>query len=357
MYEAFDQPAAWGGLGGDLEPEMDMSPGESPEEEQEYESLEATYVLFKEEPGFDDLYDKAGDYLKAPGGMLETFKCYPVNIGGPGKRVLYQARFEMGQKDASFQHPDGVLAKAALKGTVAGFIDFLTGFPVAVIELQALVGEISSRPDIEKQLVESVQDPESMVPAFPKTLFGGYDEQKILMNLMYLPNDYSDFMAADLAGEPKPAGLRWWLRTNLMADVGGAAQKFPYPGEFLALAVRLMPDRVSFEQESSPFLFSGCFADTVYFSGAFIQKINDPTDDRPYPTYTVLWRNEVIKNVVSTDWTEFLVNDRVVLLKNIETTKTSQRWKDSDAQPGGFDVTKWAIAPIYFFGIDPDKKE
>jgi hypothetical protein len=51
------------------------------EEEREYPSLEATYTLFGEEPGFDGMYEQAADWLEMPGGMLETFNIYPVNIG------------------------------------------------------------------------------------------------------------------------------------------------------------------------------------------------------------------------------------------------------------------------------------
>jgi hypothetical protein len=47
----------------------------------------------------------------------------------------------------------------------------------------------------------------------------------------------------------------------------------------------------------------------------------------------------------------------VVILKDVETEKKTQTWKDEDMKPGAFDVTKWSIAPIYFFSIDPDKKE
>ena len=284
-------------------------------------------------------------------------------------RKLYLARFELGTFGNDLQHPEAVLQKASDKGTVAGFIDFLVGFPIAVIELQALVGEISSRPDLKNDLVESVQDPDSITPAFPKTLFGGYAEDKILMNLMYLSNDYSEFMADDLQGEDKPAGLRWWLRVNLMSDVGGSPQLFPYPGEFVGLAVRLFPDRVSFSQESNPFIFSGCFADTVFFTSGFIKEIIAPTDDQPWPSYRITWRKDPDDPnstgeylLYPTDFTEYKVGDRVVILKNVTTTKTSEQWKDVDLKlmggvktDAGKPVQTCAVAPFAFYNIDPDQ--
>lgn len=207
-------------------------------------------------------------------------------------------------------------------------------------------------------------------PAFPKTLFGGYEEQKILMNLLYLDNDYSEFMANDLNGETKPTGLRWWLRTNLMADIDGTTQKWPYPTEFVALAVRLMPDRVSFNQESNPFLYSGCFLDTVYFTAGFIKEIIEPTDEKPWPSYKVTWRknpdNDNSKGeylMYSTDFTTYAVGDRVIILKDVTTEKKSQQWKDDDLKTMGGEntdpdtpVQSCAIAPIMFFSIDPEQE-
>ena len=42
------------------------------------------------------------------------------------------------------------------------------------------MGEISSRPDLKNDLVESVQDPACITPGFPKTLFGGYEDSQNL---------------------------------------------------------------------------------------------------------------------------------------------------------------------------------
>ena len=285
-------------------------------------------------------------------------------------RHLYLARFEIGTFGSDLQHSEAVLSKAASKGTVAGWLDFLVGVPVACIELQALVGEISSRPDVLKQLVESVQDPSMISPAFPKTLFGGYDPGKILMNLLYLDGDYSEFMAKDLSGEDKPTGLHWWLRTNLMSDISGEPQKWPYPGEFLALAVRLMPDRFSDSQESNPFLYSGNFVDTVYFTSGFVKEVIDPTDEHPWPSYRITWRKNPDDSgstgeylLYPTDFTEYQVGDRIIILKDVTTEKTSQQWKDDDMKTMGGEqvgpddpVKSCAVAPLMFFSIDPDKE-
>ena len=83
MFDDFDQRPAWEGLSAYEAPETEAEEDvgqESPEEEQDYPDLEVTYVLFPEEPGFDQVYEQAADWLEMPGGMLEIFKIYPVNI-------------------------------------------------------------------------------------------------------------------------------------------------------------------------------------------------------------------------------------------------------------------------------------
>lgn len=86
MFEIFDHTPAWEGMGDVwLAPETEPIEAESSElpedpDAPEYPDMEVTYVLFPEEPGFDQVYEQASDWLEAPGGMLETFKIYPVNI-------------------------------------------------------------------------------------------------------------------------------------------------------------------------------------------------------------------------------------------------------------------------------------
>ena len=288
---------------------------------------------------------------------------------GSQNRVLYVARFEMGQMGQNLQYPETILDTAQKQGTVAGWVQFLVGFPVAVIELQTLVGEISSRPDLQNQLVEEMPGAGDITPAFPKTLFGGYKDDKLMLNYLYLDTDFSDFMADDLKGEPKPQNLHWWLLVNIMRDKNGTPQLWPYPGEFLALAVRLMVDRPWMTQESNPFLYSANFFDTVYLTGGFIKEIIQPTDEQPWPTYKITWRSNPNNSqstseylLFPTDFTEYKVGDRVIILKDVTTNKPTQLWKDPDMAtlgglqtPSGQAVQNVSIAPLMFYSIDPDQ--
>src|SRR5208337_2868813 len=289
-------------------------------------------------------------------------------------RRLYLARFEIINWGATFQYPEAVLQKAQQQGIVGGWIDFLCGFPIACVELLAMVGEISSNPDLKTDLVEEVPGDGGYTPAFPNTLFGGYVDNKIPVNLIWLDGDFSESMPPDLTSgfDPQPQGLHWWTRVALMSLLNNSAvgQKFPYPGEFLALACRIFLDRfVGFDsQESNPFLFAGNWMDTVYLTSGFVTEVGTPTAEFPYPQYKVQWRKDpnnpgaqgIVQNVLPTDFAEYkgpqggaAVGDRVALLKDITTTKVSQLWRDTDMVPP-LNTKTTMIAPLMFYSVNPE---
>lgn len=312
--------------------------------------LFATWILFKEEPGMDDILDKAGDSLDK---MFEFYKIYPVNINK--ERKLYLARFELAKFDEDLQFPEASFMKSG--GKVVGFVDFLSGFPMDTPEALLMIGEISSR-EIYKHGKLPVMDAKGEITSpVPNNFFEAFDDQSLLLNYLYLESDQGLVLADNLSGEPDANGLHWWVRTNFLAKDGA---KFPYPGEFWALAIRMMPDRFSDEQESAPFLFAGNWIDTVYYSSGIIKSVDEPTDQFPFPTYTVQWRGKTYSPVMATDFTEYKEGDRVVLLKDVETKKTSQLWKDDDMDPdknNDFKQGKWVIAPMMFYGYDPEKED
>ncbi|MDI6752784.1 MAG: hypothetical protein QME78_00130 [Thermodesulfobacteriota bacterium] len=300
------------------------------------ETLEATWWLFRDEPGMDDIYEQAGDSLEE---MFKAFEMYPVNVDGD--RVLYLARFEIGKYGEDLQFPEAKI----VAGDVLGFVDFLAGFPIECIEMIMMVGEVSSKDDKEAGKLAVYHDEDSPVPPIPDELFEGYEEAKILVNYIYLDSDNAESMADNLEGQPEPEGLHWWVRVNFKGD-----DKFPYPGEFLALGVRLMPGMVWGEQESSPFLFSGNWMDTLYYSNAMILEV---IEKEGYPAYKVRWRGKEVE-AMPTDFAEYKVGDRVSILKEIPSKKQSQLWKDEDMKE--FDKEKWAIAPFSFYGVEPDEE-
>jgi hypothetical protein len=88
----FDEPPPWVKMLAEPPEAEEAFPGavilpEPEEEEEEPDNrFEATWTIFEGEPGMDNMYDVAKDWLGRDGGMLDTFGIMPVNFeGGTGQ--------------------------------------------------------------------------------------------------------------------------------------------------------------------------------------------------------------------------------------------------------------------------------
>ena len=307
------------------------------EDVEEASTLEATWWIFDREPGMDDIIEQAGpDPLKE---MIEKLKVHPFQ-DTEGKYRMFLARYEFPKWGEEFQFP-----QAAFMENAYGFIDFLTGFPLECVEMLVLIGEYCSEPD----KVAAVAGDGYAAPPVPNDFFAGYDEDKTLLNYLYLNADNVQWMADNLDGEPDPTELHWWLRVNLINEEA----KYPVPGEFMSLGLRLMPDKSWGSQKSSPFIYSGQWLDTVFYTSAVITEVIEPDDTFPFARYKVRWRvtekykDGIIDNVKPSDFCTYAVGDRVCILKDISVTKVSELWKDLDMTTFG---DNWTLAPITFYG-------
>jgi hypothetical protein len=105
-------------------------------------------------------------------------------------------------------------------------------------------------------------------------------------------------------------------------------------------------------QKSLPFIYSGNWIDTVYYTSAKVKEVIEPSDTKPYPTYRVTWRKfEAIAK--PSDFAEYQVDDRVTILKDVATDKEEQTWEDEDTNvmldENLFDPDLWVIVPITFY--------
>lgn len=283
-----------------------------------------------DEPGMDDLYAKAGGDGGSLQPMIDRLKVYPVNINNKGA-TLFLAQYILGQ--------DGTTT-----------FNFMDGFPIDVLEILVLIGEYSSL----TANVDVVPGAGKPVPPMPTKIFSWPETDHILLNKMY--SSQTDGAAglttklfADSLGAEKPK-THWWFGATYAA--GQADQrKFPLPGEFVGLGVRLFVDKIWGQQLSNPFIFSGNWADTIFYSSAVVKSVNAPTDDQPYPTYEVQWRGQTV-TAVPTDFAVFAVGDRVTVLKSCDATKTEQRYDDEDAKDtasSNFNDLTWTLVPVSFF--------
>ncbi len=301
-------------------------------------ALEATWWLSKDETGdMAAIMERAGKSLDK---MFEEFKIAPLEIDN--EKVLFEARYEFQTYEKDLQHPDGKIEGAE---ECLGFIDFMTGFPMKNTELMLTMGQYSSRKD--KNSV--ISDPESPVPPMPDDLFEGVEPERLLLNYLYLDEDQVNTLADDLKGEEEPKGLHWWVRLNLKGE-----SKWPVPGEFMGLANRSWVTLPWGDQKTSPYLFSGNWMDTVFYTTGVITEIIEPDDLHPWKRYKVRWRTtgnypEGIVELTPSDFAEYRVGDQVAIIKQGSVEKETQQWKDEDTKE--IDPGKSMIAPIIFYGI------
>jgi hypothetical protein len=316
-------------------------------------TLEACWSVLDTEPGMDDLANEASPKFLE---KLAEAGIYPFHDTDRETR-LFLARFEICRPGQDPKYP------AAFTEGDAGFIHFLGGFPVDCIEMLVAIGEFSSIAKEDEDLKVSA-DPgnDKVFPGIPsKGLFKWPENEKILLNLTAIPiKNLAKWFAKNLEGEPKPKSPKWWFQTRLKStNLSGEKIKFPVPGEFLGLGVRIWPGKYWGHQKSNPFIYSGNFFDTVFYTSGVITEI---IEDDLNTFYKVIWHGKEIEEVyaMASDYALYKIGDRVTILKDVATEKTTQLWKDDDMKYFGgsegidpADIT-WQIVPIVFYGLEKE---
>jgi hypothetical protein len=185
----------------------------------------------------------------------------------------------------------------------------------------------------------SVKPGKGPVPPVPEKFFKGQKRQYILFNYIWLVEEGVKAMASPVAAGEQAENL-WWLRINLTEQ-----DLYPFPGEFVGLAVRLFPNLPWGDQVSSPYLFSGNWMDTLYYTSGIVKEVIRGED---YDEYVIKWRGQDIR-VKSSDFATYKCNDRVVVLKDINTGRPTQRFDDEDTEK--FNDSEWVIVPVTFYNV------
>jgi hypothetical protein len=111
----------------------------------------------------------------------------------------------------------------------------------------------------------------------------------------------------------------------------------------------MFPDKPWGTQKSSPFLSSGNWLDTLYYSSAKVVEVQEPEEGRPFKLYKVRWRanedDETEFLARPSGFEEYQVDDLVTILKDAATDRRSQTWEDDKE----FDQEVWRIAPVTFW--------
>lgn len=271
----------------------------------------------------ESLYDRL--HLE-PGADLDSEETY-----------LLGARYEVPDwgedwiyKDARLQNNEGALAWA----------DFLSGYPYGCCEMLVLAGEVTTETE---KWPTSPDDSESPVPPVPDDFFQEeqYGQDKVAYNLNWLENDHVEAFIEGVKGEKNPSAPNWWLRINFVGS-----EKYPYPGEFFGLGVRIFPNLTWGHQKNSPFLYSGNWIDTKMITSAQAKIVEKTAEG--YYICQIDWRKKQDILVYPSDFAEYRAGERVTIMKDLSADKTSQLWKDKDCFE--FDAETWRIVPLTYYG-------
>jgi hypothetical protein len=166
-----------------------------------------------------------------------------------------------------------------------------------------------------------------------------------------------------------------WMTLMLHEDVTA-----PVPGEFFALLCKPMPFHVWWYQETSPFVYSGNWFETEFYTSGIVeakynQLYDEETDSYHYmidgssyyaddgeegPRYKVKVKGESVF-MRSTDWYSFSVGERVAILRSWEPAGASFTWQDYyeqttgdsdeifEADPSDGPLTDWIMIPVSFY--------
>jgi hypothetical protein len=140
--------------------------------------------------------------------------------------------------------------------------------------------------------------------------------------------------------------------------------KWPVPGEFIGMCAynTVIPRQYPwFYQGSMPFMFSGHYFETTFYTSAIIYSRDDGVVEGDY-TYTIFWRTKKYKGVRSTDWKRYGVWDRVAIIRNVGSNATTystfdlvEKYGDKESKTVeetediGIWPSNWLIAPITFY--------
>ena len=251
--------------------------------------------------------------------------------------------------------PPPVAGDKVLDERVWLLMNFIAGFQIECVEMLVAIGQYSSLPDGSNVKVLAQEGGGRKVPPVPDQYFEWPDEEKVLVNRMYTrTKDLEELKMEVLMFARRSDALQkhWWLQLVLYENDD---RKWPVPGEFIGLGVKLFPGLPWGEQESSPFIYSGHWVDSFYYTSGVIKEVLPPDDTYAYPRYKVDWQTLAGENAVTlapTDFAEYKVGDRVTILKDVSRKMESgpkfQTSEDGDTEPD-CDKEKWAVCPITFY--------
>ncbi len=262
------------------------------------------------------------------------------------------------------------LPEDAISTLYAGYLAFPVG-PLGVQECISIVSETMDQEskeckwithdDVESATLghcQEIKEGKSFMPPEPNELNGiigkPLTEYSYVTIDRHLEYPASRFLYHELAYPHA------WARYYLEADA-----KFPMPGELVCLVCKTMPFVIWWFQDTNPFLYSGNWFETEFYSSGIVLEVCEPDPANypgeevtpPYNVYKVLCKGEEIY-LKPTDFLEYEVGERVAVLKAVA-WEGNFHWDrirfwnhaalPDDMTPHQKSLDYWFIAPITFY--------
>lgn len=218
-----------------------------------------------------------------------------------GLYLIKEMRFEQIPKCNSFEYPSD--------GNEANYVAFLA-FPVGqlgVMENQSLVSEIMVERGILEDTTLVIAGGDLMPPVERER---NACPGKHIIDTAYVKTDEEriEYISEKFEGHDNFSPHRWeryWIKEE---------DEWPVPGEFVGLVCRSLPWHLWWFQETFPFLYSGNWFDTGYYTSGIITEIIEEAENEETNIYKVLVRGLELC-LRPSDFCGYEVGDRVAVLK------------------------------------------
>lgn len=238
------------------------------------------------------------------------------------------------------------------EGMPEGSIGYLA-FPIGqlgVMEIVSLIGE-----SVTEDASFSIAGEEGVIEAggmmAPVHNNRGYCIGEHLIEGGYLIQDSKiELMSEDFEGQESVAPhkwLRYWIDSE---------DTFPVPGEFVALLTKSELFHIVWFQETYPFLYSGQYWESEYYTSGIIKEVIEPDDESEEETsiYRV-WVRGYEMYLRPSDFAEYEVNDRVAIVKETLDLIDNMDWtliesdKNNNSSSKDSPDEDWVIVPVSFY--------
>ncbi len=265
--------------------------------------------------------------------------------------MIKEMRFETILTGQSFKYDSDV--KPGTEGNLSiGYLSFPVGH-LGVMEILSLISEsMTEAAGFEISDQEAIVEGNEMMP--PVHNNRGHCIGTHIVERGYLvQGDTVEYPASDFEGQESVAPHNWlrhWIRED---------DTWPVPGEFISLVAKSNLYHVWWFQQSLPFLYSGNWFETDFYTSGIVLEVIAPAGDEVTNIYKVRVKCFDLY-LRPTDFYEYEVGDRVAIVKGIPAYVLSDivepfnfDWtrledKDDDSSDTTPDPN-WFIVPISFY--------